>query len=179
MCYTSYEKRQKTPRMVLANQYKIRTFREKETYKYLDRLEEDTIKQVKMKDQIKKKYLSWTRKLLETKLCSRYLIKGINTWSVPIERYSGKFLKQTREKLKEMDQRTRKLMTMIRHYSPEMTLKIRCIKKGGRKRTCRYWRQRWFIDSMTRRLNRKSRRKIDYSHQKRYWQKEDKQNDNN
>ena len=35
-----------------------------------------------MKDKIKKEYLKRTRKLLETKLSSRNLIKGINTWAV-------------------------------------------------------------------------------------------------
>ena len=43
----------------------------------------DTIKQVQMKDKIKKEYLRRTRKLLERKLSSRNLIKGINTWAVP------------------------------------------------------------------------------------------------
>ena len=36
------------------NQEKIRTLGEKETYKYLGILEADTIKQVKMKEKIKK-----------------------------------------------------------------------------------------------------------------------------
>ena len=65
-----------------------------------------------MKDMIRKEYLRRTRKLLETKLSSRNLIKGINTWAVPLVRYSGPFLKWTREELKQMEQRTRKLMTM-------------------------------------------------------------------
>ena len=56
------------------NQDKIRTLAENETYKYLGILEADTIKQVQMKDKIPR-----TRKLLETKLSSRNLIKGINT----------------------------------------------------------------------------------------------------
>ena len=34
-----------------------------------------------------------TRKLLETKLYSKHLIKGKNTWAVPLVRYSGPFLK--------------------------------------------------------------------------------------
>ena len=33
------------------------------------------------------------RKLLETKLYSGNLIKEINTWAVPLVRYSGPFLK--------------------------------------------------------------------------------------
>ena len=71
-----------------------------------------------MKDKIQKEYLRRTRKLLETKLCSRNLIKGINTWVVPLVRYSGPFLKCTRNELKQMDQRTRKLMTMHKTLHP-------------------------------------------------------------
>ena len=59
-----------------------------------------------------------TRKLLETKLCSRNLIKGINIWAVYFVRYSGPYLKWTREKLKQMDQRTRKLMIMLKALYP-------------------------------------------------------------
>ena len=84
-----------TDGMELSNQEKIRKLGEKETYKYLGILEADTIKQEKMKKKkkIKKEYLKRTRKLLETKLYSGNLIKGINTWVVPIVRYSGLFLK--------------------------------------------------------------------------------------
>ena len=71
-----------------------------------------------MKDTIRKEYLRRTQKLLETKLFSRNLIKGINTWAVPLVRYSGHFLKGTREELKEMNQRTRKIMTMHKALHP-------------------------------------------------------------
>ena len=82
-----------TDGMELPNQDKIRTLGENETYKYLGNLGADTIKQVEMKDRIKKGYLRKTRKLLETKLSSRNLIKGINTWAATLMRYSGPFLK--------------------------------------------------------------------------------------
>ena len=42
---------------------------------------------------ILKEYLRWTRKLLEIKLYSRNLVKGINTWAVLFIRYSRPFLK--------------------------------------------------------------------------------------
>ena len=80
---------------------KIKTLEENETYKYSGILEADTIKQVQIKDTIRKEYLRRARKLLETKLSSRNLIKGINTWAVSLVRYSGPFLKWTREKLKK------------------------------------------------------------------------------
>ena len=97
----------------LLNEEKFRAFGEKETYKYLGILEADTIKQVEMEEKkIKKEYLRKTRKLLETKLYSRNLIKWINTRAVSLVIYSGQFLKWRREELKQIDQRTRKLMTM-------------------------------------------------------------------
>ena len=79
-------------------------------------LEAGTIKQVEMKDNIWKEYLGRTRKLLKTKLSSGNPIKG--KIPVPLIRYSGPFLKWTRDELKEMDQRTRKLMTMHKALHP-------------------------------------------------------------
>ena len=60
-------------------------------------------------------------KLLETKLSDRNFIKGINTWAVPLIRYSEPFLKWTRDELRQMDQRTRKLMTMHKALHPRKT----------------------------------------------------------
>ena len=111
-------KRHMTDGMELSNHDKIRTLEENETYKYLGILEADTIKQVQRKDTIRKEYLRRTRKLLETKLSSRSLIKGINTWAVPLVGYSRPFLKWTRDELKRKDQRTRKLMTMHKALHP-------------------------------------------------------------
>ena len=76
----------------------------------------------------------WTRKLLETKLNSRNLIKGINTWAVPLLRYSGPFLKWTRDELKQMDRITRKLMTMPKALHPrdDVDRLYASRKEGGR-----------------------------------------------
>ena len=84
-----------TDEMELPNQDKIRTLAENETYKYLGILEDDTIKQVEMKDKIQEKYLRRTRKVFETKLFCRNLIKGINTWALTLVKYSGPFFKWT------------------------------------------------------------------------------------
>ena len=104
MCHASNEKRQTTDGIDLPNQDKIRMLGEKEPYRYLGILEADTIK-VEKKVKIQKEYLR-SRNLLKTKLSSGNLIKEINTWSVPTVRYSGPFLKWTREELKQMDQRS-------------------------------------------------------------------------
>ena len=107
---------------------------ENETYKYLGILEADTSKQVEIKNKIQKEYIRRTRKLLETKLSSRNLIKGINTWAVPLVIYSGPNLKWTRDKLKQMDQRTRKRMTMQKALHPRDDVDRLYVsrKKGGR-----------------------------------------------
>ena len=120
--------------MELPNYDRIRTLEEKETYKYLGIFEADTFKEVQMKDTIRKENLRRTRKLLETKLSSRNLIKGINTWAVPLVRYSGPFLMWTREELRQMDQRTRKLMTMHKALHPRDDVDRLYVsrKEGGR-----------------------------------------------
>ena len=64
----------------------------------LGNLEVDTIKHTKMTEKILKEYLRRTRKLLETKLHRRNMIKGINISAVPVVRYSGPFLEWTRDK---------------------------------------------------------------------------------
>ena len=71
-----------TDGMELPNHDKIWTLGENETYEYLGISEADTIKQAEMKDKIRKEYLGRTRKLLEIKLSSGKLIKGINIWAV-------------------------------------------------------------------------------------------------
>ena len=71
MLVRKIDKRHRTDAMELPNQYNIRTFAENITYKYLDIMEADTIKQVKMKDKIQKEYLMRTRKLHETKVSRR------------------------------------------------------------------------------------------------------------
>ncbi len=56
------------------------------------------MKPVEMKN-IKREYFRRTRKLFATKLCVSNFIKGINTWVVPLVRYSGPFLKWTKKEL--------------------------------------------------------------------------------
>ena len=53
---------------------------------------------------------------------------------MPLVRYSGPFLKWTREELKQMDQRTRKLMTMHKALHPRDDIDRLYVsrKEGGR-----------------------------------------------
>ena len=127
-------KRHRTDGIELPNQDMIRTLGENETYKYFGILEADTIKQVQMKDKIQKEYVRRTRKLLQTKLSSRNLIKGINTWAIPIVRYSGPFLKWTRDELTQIDQRNGKLRTMHKALHPRDDVDRRYVSRKERGR---------------------------------------------
>ena len=124
------EKRHITEGIEQSNQERISMLGERETYKYLGILEADTIKQVVMKENMKKEYIRRAKKLLETKLCSRNLIERINTYAVSFVRYSGLFLKWTREELRLMDQRTRKLMSI--HMDIHTRNDRLCVRKKGR-----------------------------------------------
>ena len=72
--------------------------------------------------------------ILETKLSCRNLIKGINTWDVHLVRYSGPFVKWTREEFKQMDSRTRKLMVIHKALHPRDDVDRLYVsrKEGGR-----------------------------------------------
>ena len=162
--------------MKLPNHDKIWTLGEKETYKYMGILKADTIKQVKTKEKIKKEYLRRTRKLPETNLCGRKLVKeqifGL-CLSLDIRDPFG----NGREELKQMDHKTNGHAYGI--TSLRQRCHIICIKKVGRKKTCQNWLQRWDIETTTCGICRKVRRGTVYSHPKRYWKHDDQQNDNN
>ena len=118
-------KRHMTDGIELPNQDKITTLGEKETYKYLGILEDDTIKQVEIKEKIQKEYLRRTGKLFETKLCGRNLY-------ISLVRYSGSFLKWTREELMQMYKRTtttKKLMNIHKELHPRDYVDRICVSK--------------------------------------------------
>ena len=110
-------KRETVEAIELRNQESIITLDENENYKYLGILEANTIKERK-KDERENEENLWRTRKLETKLCSRNLIKGINTWAILLVRYLGPYVKWIREDLRQRDQMTKKLMTMHKVLNP-------------------------------------------------------------
>ena len=108
------DKRHLTDGMKLPNQVKIRSLRANETYKYLSILEADTIKQVEMKDKIKKNISGELENYSRQNSLAKTLSKEYITRLYPSLDIRDPFLKWTRDELKQMDQRTRKLMTMYK-----------------------------------------------------------------
>ena len=156
--------RQMTEGKELPNQEKIGRREEKETYKYFGWLEADNIKHPEKE---KKEYLRRTRKLLETKVHSRNLIKRINTWAVPLVRYSGPFFKWTREELQQMDLCTRKLVTTHKAFHPRDDIdRLYASRIGGGRGLASF--QNNIVTSIQRQLD--YRKKTDISLQKQYRQ---------
>ena len=74
-------------------------------------LEADRIKHEEMKETVTKEYERRVRKILETKLNGGNLVKAINTWAIPLLRYSAAFLDWRKSELQDLDRKTRKLLT--------------------------------------------------------------------
>ena len=112
----------------------IKSLKEGEGYKYLGVLQADEVQEKEMKEKVGSEYKRRVRKILETKLNGGNVIKGINTWAIPVLRYSAAFLNWTKAELQEMDRRTRKLLTMHNGLHPRSNVDRLYIprREGGR-----------------------------------------------
>ena len=118
----------------LPDNRKMRSLNANEEYKYLGILQADQIKQKKMKEKVGNEYKRRVRKLLETKLNGQNVINAINTWAIPLLRYSAAFLGWTKEEIHQLDRKTRKLLTMHGGLHPKSNVDRLYIprKEGGR-----------------------------------------------
>ena len=96
----------------------IQQLEEEDNYKYLGILEADNIKHNHMKTKIKDEYLRRLKLVLKSKLNSGNMIKAINTWAVSLYRYGAGVIEWTKDELKQIDRKTRKLITMYRGLHP-------------------------------------------------------------
>ena len=105
--------------IALPNKTTMKGLKEGDSYKYLGVIQVDGMKQLEMKEKVKKEYYRRVRKILETKLNDGYIITEINTWRISLLRYSAAFLDWTGAELEQMNRRTRKLMTMHWALNPK------------------------------------------------------------
>ena len=88
-------------------------------YKYLGVLQSDSIMNREMKEKVKSEYIRRVKKLLIPQLNEGNVIAGMNAWAVGIIRYEAGVLDWTKEELKSIDIKTRKLMTMNGSLHPK------------------------------------------------------------
>ena len=102
----------------------IKSSEEGESYKYLGILEADKFLEEKMKLNVLKEYIKRLRKVLNSKLNGRNLVRGVNTWAG----YSAAFVSWWKSELQAIDRKTRKLFTIygaLHHKSDIDRLYIR------------------------------------------------------
>jgi len=75
-----------------------------------------------MKNKIKQEYYTRVKKVLRSQLNSGHMTTAINAWAVAKTRYGAGILQWTKEEAKEMDRKTRKILTMNKALHPEQTL---------------------------------------------------------
>ena len=103
-------------------------------YKYLGVLQLDSIMDKEMRERLKSKYTRRVKKLLRSQLNGDNVIAGMSTWAVGIIRYGARVLDWTKEELKSIDIKTRRLMTMNGSLHPRENVGRLYLarKEGGR-----------------------------------------------
>ena len=112
----------------------IRSIHEENGYKYLGVLQLDRVMCDAMKEKVGTEYKRRVKKVLKSKLNGGNMIAAINTWAVPLIRYSAPFLNWRRDQMKQLDRTTRKLMNMYQALHPRDSV-VRLYlprKEGGR-----------------------------------------------
>jgi hypothetical protein len=82
-------------------------------YKYLGIMEKENVANPKMKNIVAAEYKRRSKLLLRTSLNAKNLIQALNTFAVPVIRYSASILEWTQEEIKNLDRKTRKWMAML------------------------------------------------------------------
>lgn len=112
----------------------IRSLEHHETYKYLGVEENEGQQHKLMKTNLTKEYLRRVRALLKTELSAKNKISAIGSLAVPVLQYSFGIIKWTLAEIKNLDRRTRKLLTMHGALHPKSDVDRLYVprREGGR-----------------------------------------------
>ena len=86
------------------------------------------------KNKAKKEYMKRLRQVLKSKLNAKNKIQAINAYAIPVISYTGGIIKWRSDELKQINSRTRKIMTMHGALHPRADVDRLYVsrKKGGR-----------------------------------------------
>ena len=96
----------------------IKSIDEENGYRYLGILQSDQVLCNEMKEKVRAEYKRRVKKVLKSKINEGNMISAINTWAVPLTRYSSPFLEWRKDEIKEMDRTRRKIMNMYNALHP-------------------------------------------------------------
>jgi len=99
----------------------IQELEQGKTYKYLGIEESEGIQHQQMKERLKQEYRRRLRMILKSELDARNKITAIGSLAVPVLRYSFGIIKWRLEEIKEIDRKTRKMLTMYKMHHPKLT----------------------------------------------------------
>ena len=97
--------------------YTIQALDVLDSYKYLGMFENEVIKDSKIKSIATSVYKKRVRKILRSALNGRNVIMAINTWVIPLIRYTVGVVKWTQAEIRALDVSTRKLLTLYKCFS--------------------------------------------------------------
>jgi len=105
-----------------------------ETYKYLGVLQSSDVEHGSVRQCIEKEYKRRLKLILSSKLTSNNMFKEINSYTVPVLRYSAGIVKWPIQVLQQLDRQTRKLLTVFRgrHRRSDVDRLYIPRKQGGR-----------------------------------------------
>jgi hypothetical protein len=105
-------------------------------YKYLGIEESEGIQHQQMKERLKLEYRMKLRMILKSELNARNKITAIGALAVPVLRYSFDIINWRLEEIKQIDRKTRKMLTMYKMHHPKADIdKAICKEERRRKRT--------------------------------------------
>jgi predicted GNAT family acetyltransferase len=120
--------------LVIDNNREIQELEQGKTYRYLGIEESEGIQRQQMKDRLKQEYNRRVRMVLKSELDARNKITAIGALAVPILRYSFGIINWRLEEIKQIDRKTRKMLTMYKMHHPKADIDRLYVKRkeGGR-----------------------------------------------
>ena len=120
--------------IVLPDAQVIKGLEDGDVYRYLGVMEADDVKHNEMKQSISKEYLGRIRKILKSKLNGGNIVSVINSRAVSLARYGAGIIRWSKDELRALDRKTRKLLTIYRLLLPQADVDRLYVKRaqGGR-----------------------------------------------
>jgi len=105
-----------------------------EMYKYLGILENSVIDHISLREKLVSEYKRRVRRILSSELSSFNKFQAINSFALPVIRYTAGILHWPVNDLKALDRQTRKLLTLYRGFHPRSDVDHLYVsrKLGGR-----------------------------------------------
>ena len=97
----------------------VQDLEQERNYKYLGIEEAGIISHKQMKERIRKEFYRRVRKVLQSDLNSKNKMTAFNTLAIPVVTYSFNIIDWSRQEIKRMDIKVRKLLTINRMHHPK------------------------------------------------------------